>query len=144
MQVLEQIWNNKPIWNAFLAWFIAQVIKTVLTFLEMKKLDASRFYGAGGMPSSHTALVIAMTVTMGRIYGFDSGLFAISVVLSLIVMYDAAGIRRAAGLHAKALNQLFSKNGLMLEKQLKELLGHTPLQVFAGAVLGIVVGILRT
>lgn len=138
----QQLIENKTLWVAVLAWFSAQIIKLILTLISEKKVDISRMYGAGGMPSSHSALVTAMTTCIGKIYGFDAPIFAVSCVFTMIVMYDAAGVRRAAGKQAKAINLLFMHTDLKFEEQLKELLGHTPLQVFCGAVLGIVVGCL--
>lgn len=137
---LQQFFANRTLLAAIFAWFSAQLIKIILTALSEKKIDISRIYGAGGMPSSHSALVTAMTTSIGKIYGFDAPIFAVSCVFTMIVMYDAAGVRRAAGKQAKAINLLFMHTDLKFEEQLKELLGHTPLQVFCGAVLGIVVG----
>lgn len=140
--VVEQILNNKPVWVAALAWAIAQILKIILTSLQYGRIDLTRAYGAGGMPSSHSALVTALAVSLGKLYGFDSGVFAVSIVTGLIVMYDAAGVRRAAGMQAEAINFLFHMNGMKREEQLKVLLGHTPFQVFAGAGLGIALGCL--
>ena len=140
--LFDDFLNNTPIWAAFLSWFFAQVIKIILTFFSERKLDLTRLYGSGGMPSSHTALVIALTFNIGKIYGFNTPSFAVSLIFSSVVMYDATGIRRAAGKQAAMLNKLVFHSGLKPEEQLKELLGHTPLQVFAGAVLGIIVGLL--
>jgi Uncharacterized protein conserved in bacteria len=139
---IQQLFANKTLWTAVLAWFLAQLFKVILTLLAEKRMDISRMYGSGGMPSSHSALVTAMTTCIGKIYGFDSPIFGVSCVFSIIVMYDAAGVRRAAGKQARAINLLFMHAELKFEEQLKELLGHTPLQVFCGAVLGIVVGYL--
>ena len=139
-------WNaileNRPIWAAILAWAIAQVIKTLLSFVKNDKLDLSRFYGSGGMPSSHSALVMALAFSLGKYNGFDSPLFALAIVLALVVMYDAAGVRRAAGKQAELLNILIHRQGITPQEQLKELLGHTPLEVIAGAILGSVTGLM--
>ena len=94
------------------------------------------------MPSSHTSFVMALTFSIGKIHGFNIPSFAVSLAFSFVVMYDAAGVRRAAGKQAAVLNKLIFHSGLKPEEQLKELLGHTPLQVMAGAVLGIFVGLL--
>lgn len=139
---VQQLIENKTLWAAILAWLSAQLIKVIFTIISEKKIDISRMYGAGGMPSSHSALVTAMTASIGKLYGFDAPIFAVSCVFTMIVMYDAAGVRRAAGKQAKAINLLFMHTDLKFEEQLKELLGHTPLQVFCGAVLGIAVGCL--
>lgn len=137
-----EILKNRPIWAAVLAWAIAQILKTILSFVKNDKLDLSRFYGSGGMPSSHSALVMALTFSLGKYQGFSSPFFAISVILALVVMYDAAGVRRAAGKQAALLNVLIHRQGITPQEQLKELLGHTPLEVIAGATLGTVTGLL--
>lgn len=136
----EQFLQNRSIWVAVMAWAIAQVLKLILTYFTHRRVDLTRLYGAGGMPSSHTALVLALSVSVGKQMGFDSVAFAICLVLSFIVMYDAAGVRRAAGKQAAAINVLFNHAKLTIEEQLKELLGHTPAQVLAGAALGIFIG----
>jgi acid phosphatase family membrane protein YuiD len=127
-----------------LAWLVAQVLKMVLVLIRDRKFDFSRLVGAGGMPSSHSALMCAMTVCIFRTYGFSSPISAVSIVITLVVMYDASGVRRAAGKQAKILNILLEKwnedDGKLREERLKELLGHTPLEVFAGALLGVVIG----
>lgn len=137
----EEFMANRPIWAAIISWTIAQILKIILTLIEEKKLDITRMYGSGGMPSSHSALSVALAFSVGKNFGFDKPSFAVALILAFIVMYDAAGVRRAAGQQAAAINILFSHNGMKLEEQLKELLGHTPLQVFMGAILGIVVGL---
>lgn len=140
MEVISQILSNEPLKAAVVAWCIAQGLKVIINIIENGSLDLTRVYGAGGMPSSHTSFVVALCVNIGKIFGFGSGLFALSAGLAAVVMYDAVGIRRAAGKQAAAINKLFYHQGIPLEQQLKELLGHTPLQVAAGTVLGIVVG----
>lgn len=133
--------------TALICWFIAQVIKVIAVLVTDRRFDFERFFGSGGMPSSHSAFVTGLSVAIGLTNGFASEIFAVSAVLALVVMYDAAGVRRAAGEHAKLLNEIIkelsSQNFKNVEIQLKELLGHTPLQVFAGAALGIVIAILR-
>ena len=133
--------------TAVIAWFAAQAIKVVIVLIKEKKIDFSRFVGAGGMPSSHSAFVTSLATAVGFSSGFLSELFSISSVLALIVMYDAAGVRRAAGEQAKILNELIEEWGKQnfknTEVRLKELLGHTPLQVIAGAILGIAIAIFR-
>ena len=136
------ILQNKPIWAAILAWAIAQIIKTILSFVKNDKLDLSRFYGSGGMPSSHSSLVMALAFSVGKYYGFDGPSFAIGIIVAFVVMYDAAGGRRAAGKQAALLNILIHRQGITPQEQLKELLGHTPLEVIAGAILGTVTGLL--
>lgn len=124
------------------SWLIAQLIKILIEFARVKKFNVSLLFSSGGMPSSHTSLVIAMTTYIGYLEGFNSTYFAISAVLSSVVMYDATGVRRAAGKQAEVLNMLIenlNNHEIKLEKKLKELLGHTPIQVCAGFILGIVV-----
>lgn len=131
--------------SPLIAWLIAQFLKFLLAGLKFRTVDFSKFISSGGMPSSHSALVSSLSTKVGLVEGFNSTLFAICVVFSLIVMYDAAGVRQAAGKQAKILNRLvedFYKNHTISEKRLKELLGHTPLEVFAGMFLGIVTAFL--
>lgn len=141
MDITEIIYN-KPLQAAVLSWAIAQVLKILLTFIKQDKLDLSRFYGSGGMPSSHSSLVMALSFSIGKYQGFSSAFFALAITMSMVVMYDAAGVRRAAGKQAEWLNLLINHQGINPGEQLKELLGHTPLEVIAGAILGIAVGLL--
>lgn len=137
----EQFLNNAVLWVAVTSWAIAQIIKIVIDLIKTKKLSPAILISTGGFPSSHTAFVTALTGSIGYVDGFQSTTFAISFVLSCVVMYDAMGIRRAAGDHAKILNQLVLKldNNYSVEHKLKELLGHTPLQVLGGLILGMLV-----
>lgn len=137
--------SNSVFITALLGWFAAQVLKIILSW--DKKLDFKRIVGSGGMPSSHASFVMALTMAVGFESGFDSPLFAISAVMSFVVMYDAAGIRRSAGQQAAILNKLVESlvkaDRPKTEKRLKELLGHTPIEVFGGAILGIIIAIIR-
>ncbi len=132
---------NDIFWAAFWAWLCAQVLKLFWDLAVHRRLDFARLIGAGGMPSSHAALVSGLSAAVITRYGWDNPLAAICLVFSLIVMYDAAGVRRAVGKQARILNQLLASiqhggpKG-QEKKQLKELLGHTPVEVLAGAVLG--------
>lgn len=137
-----KILDNTPLLAAILSWAIAQVTKILLTLIQQDKLDLSRFYGSGGMPSSHSSLVMALSFSIGKYNGFDSPYFALAITLSMVVMYDAAGVRRAAGKQAEWLNLLIHRQGFKPAEQLKELLGHSPLEVIAGAILGTTVGLL--
>jgi uncharacterized protein len=125
------------------ACLLAQVIKGVVDIIKNRKLNVRVVLGSGGMPSSHSALVTALATGVGQIDGWDSIEFALATVFAIIVMYDAAGVRRAAGKQARILNQmideLFQEEHRFNEERLKELLGHTPVQVFAGSALGILV-----
>ena len=140
-------WNDNVIVTCLLGWFIAQFIKVILTLIKDKRIDFRRFVGSGGFPSSHAALVTSLATAVGLIDGFESTEFAITVVLALVVMYDATGVRRAAGQQARILNKIVEewehKDLTNTDKRLKELLGHTPKEVFAGAILGIVIALIR-
>lgn len=131
---------------AIIGWFAAQVLKVVFVLLKDRKFDIRRFVGSGGMPSSHSAFVIALTTAVGYETGVNSPAFAICIVLSFIVMYDASGVRRATGQQAEILNKIVenfgNENLEVTGKRLKELVGHTPVEVFAGAIVGIIVGVL--
>lgn len=138
----SRIVYNAPLWAALLSWAIAQSTKIILTFILEKRFDPTRIVGTGGMPSSHSSLTMALTFSVGKHHGFDSPLFAIALILSFVVMYDAAGIRRAAGKQAEIINRLILQHKAPDKEKLKELLGHTPLEVFVGGILGIAVGLL--
>jgi len=143
MEILTKIFTNKFIWIPFFTWFAIQSFKVIWDLITIKKINFKRILGAGGMPSSHSGIVMAITVMVGREYGFDSVLFAMSLVFSCIVMYDAAGVRRAAGKQATLLNKIVDTpglTGLEVQERLVEVLGHTPTQVFVGALIGIIVG----
>ncbi len=142
MKFFTQIWFNQVFISAFWAWFIAQFIKVIETIVIDKKFDIPRMVGSGGMPSSHASFVMGMSTTVGLMHGWDSAIYGISLVFSLIVMYDASGVRRAVGKQATILNQIIddmANDKPFPEEKLKELVGHTPVQVFAGAILGIFV-----
>jgi len=138
--------TNPVIDCALLAWFLAQIIKVVLDLVLLRKLDMQRFVSSGGMPSSHSALVIACTASIGKLYGVQGPAFALAVILSAVVMYDACNVRRSAGDTARLVNQILAHvERLTAEdfaEDLKEVMGHTPLQVLAGALLGLCIGLL--
>lgn len=143
MNNFGKILDNKVLLACLVAWLIAQVLKIALTFYSSKKIDLTRFVGSGGMPSSHTSFVMALSTSIGRLNGWNSPLFAISICFAFVVMYDAAGVRRAAGNQAKILNIIIedlAHNKPLENEKLKELIGHTPKEVLAGAILGILVG----
>lgn len=145
MNGLEQLMNNKILGVSLLSWFIAQLIKMLLTLLQDKRFDLTKMWSSGGMPSSHSAFVMALTISIGQVHGFNSSLFAICAVFSFIVMYDAANVRLEAGKQAIVINQIIEvleNTDLNPEERLKELLGHTPLQVMAGSFLGLIVSII--
>jgi len=140
------ITGNKVLDVSLVAWFVAQVLKVLIVYLQEKRLDFRRLVGSGGMPSSHTSFVTSLSTAVACTEGIRSPLFAVCVVLSMVVMYDATNVRRAAGEQATILNYMMDhwnqRTPELFEKDLKELLGHTPLQVMWGAVLGIGLGLL--
>lgn len=145
MNILEQFFNNKIIGVTALSWAIAQIIKIIIDCIRNKTINLKLITSSGGMPSSHSSFVTALACSVGFEEGFGSTFFAITFVLSMIVMYDASGVRRAAGKQAEVLNIFisnFEKHGIKIDSKLKELLGHSPIEVFAGAILGIVISIL--
>jgi uncharacterized protein len=141
------LFDNRVLVAAFLAWAIAQVTKTIYDLFKQRKLVVGRLVSSGGMPSSHSSLVTGLATATGRVAGIGSVAFAIAVVLASIVMYDAAGVRRAVSIQARILNQMIDEafqGKPFAEKRLRELIGHTPIQVFVGGLLGIAVGLLVT
>ena len=160
--IWQAVTSNYVINVAFVSWALAQIIKTLLTYIQYKEFRVERLFGAGGMPSAHSALVCSLTMAMGKIEGFSSPLFALTISFAAVVMYDAMGVRRAAGEQAKVLNKMifnFKDIGKIFDnlnkdlenehakssddagghKELKEFLGHTPLEVLGGALLGVIV-----
>ncbi len=147
MDNMLALFSNRVLGTAVLAWFIAQVMKVVIVSIVARKIMISRMLGMGGMPSSHAAFVVAMAMAVGFRVGFDSAVFALSAALAIVVMYDAQGVRRAAGIQARLLNRIVVEvieEGRWPQHQaVKELLGHTPVEVFAGAALGAVIAVIR-
>ncbi|MGI6357329.1 MAG: divergent PAP2 family protein [Bacillota bacterium] len=144
LEALLGLFRNPILQAAMLSWIIAQVLKVLFAWWREGFFSLERMVGAGGMPSSHSAFVVALTVGVGEASGWESPLTAFSVVFSLIVMYDAAGVRRAAGKQARALNKIINELAAgkqVKEERLKELLGHTPVEVIAGAILGLAIAI---
>lgn len=138
---LNELLANQVAQATFFAWAVAQVLKVLIELIWRRKLDLRLLTSAGGMPSSHSAIVCALATAVGMHDGVSSSLFAISLVLAVVVMYDAAGVRRAAGVQARILNQIIDElfqGHPISETRLRELIGHTPIQVFVGAALGIV------
>ncbi len=143
MNIFLQIVTNKFVYVPFLTWFCIQLFKVIWDVVTTKKFNFKRILGAGGMPSSHSAVVCTLATLIGRSNGFDSPIFALSVIFAFVVMYDAAGVRRAAGKQAQLLNRLIETpglSGIQVQEKLVEVLGHTPFQVLVGAIIGIVVG----
>ena len=147
MEIWNEILGNQVLVCSVAGWTVAQVLKTIIDVVLNRSFNPERLFGSGGMPSSHSATVCALTTASGLKYGVGSFEFAISFVLSMIVMYDAMGVRRETGKQAKLLNSVFFENilnldGVFLQEKLKEYVGHTPLQVAAGAILGILIAVL--
>ena len=129
----------------FGVWFGIQLFKLLYDLVTTKKFNFKRIMQAGGMPSSHSAVVVALTTMIAKTEGIHSPLFGVSLIFSFVVMYDAAGVRRAAGKQAKLLNKIVETPGLTgveVSEKLVEVLGHTPIQVFVGALLGLIVGLI--
>lgn len=141
---MNSIWNNVWLWIPVITWFVVQLLKVIFELIKYKKLNLKRMIGSGGMPSSHSAFVCSLATSVGLTEGLASPLFAICVTLAAIVMYDASGVRRAAGKQAKILNQIIESEGknINVQEKLIELLGHTPLEVYVGAAIGIAMAIL--
>lgn len=142
MNIWNEILGNQVLICAVIGWTVAQVLKTLIDFYLNRSFNPERLFGSGGMPSSHSATVCALTTASGLKYGLGSFEFAVSFVLAMVVMYDAMNVRMETGKQAKLLNRVFFENileldGVILQERLKEYVGHTPLQVGAGAALGI-------
>ena len=140
MNILQQIITNNILISGAVAWLVAQIAKTITHAIVYKTLDPKRLLGDGGMPSSHSATVTAMALACGLKTGFDSPVFAVATIFALVVMHDAAGVRRETGKQARVINDLVKQvyeEGMTPDEILKEFVGHTPLQVLVGAVVGI-------
>ncbi len=146
MDKIMDLLHNYVLIVAVVSWLSAQLIKTILWFIMAKEFNPERLVGAGGMPSAHSATVCGMVVAIARTSGFGSSELAIAFVLAAVVMYDAMGVRRAAGEQAKVLNKMLEKQIEEDEErdapELKEFLGHTPLQVLVGSLLGILIALI--
>ena len=139
---LADMLNNRHIWVALFACVSAQGIKVLIEYAFTQKLDKALLFSTGGMPSSHSAFVVALALSIGTMEGLNSPVFALAFVFACIVMYDAAGVRRATGKHAQVINDLMDrlkKIGVKPDKKLKEILGHSPVEVVGGAIWGSVV-----
>lgn len=143
---LVAILQNKALIVGLAAWAMAQLMKMPLDYFRTRKWNWSLLLTTGGMPSSHSALVTATTLAVGLYYGFDNPIFAIGLVITMVVTYDAAGVRQQAGIHAQRINVLFEelmRGHPINEQDLREVLGHTPLEVVGGIILGVAVAILQ-
>ncbi|MBP7792201.1 MAG: divergent PAP2 family protein [Candidatus Goldbacteria bacterium] len=142
---MSQIITHKIFYTTFFTWLFAQILKILIYFIKYHKFDFKLFVGTGGMPSSHTALVTSLTTTVGLYSGWDSTVFMVSLCYALVVISDALGVRSAAGKQAAVLNKMMDEiehGKFKYEKRLKELLGHTPMEAFAGILIGIIFPIL--
>ena len=147
MDFLGDLVNNRIFMASVSGWLVAQILKTIIHMWFNRKFVAERLVGSGGMPSSHSATVCALVAAAGMEYGGGSFQFAMAAVFAIVVMYDAIGVRRETGIQARVLNEmmeLFTKMGkeMSVEDKLKEFVGHTPLQVLMGALLGILIAVL--
>ncbi len=137
--------TNKCIYLPILLWFCIQLFKLIYDLISTKKFNFKRIIGAGGMPSSHSAVVTSLAVLVGKSCGVNSEIFALTLIVAFVVMYDACGVRRAAGKQAKVLNEIVNTPGLtniQVQEKLQEALGHTPVQVFVGALIGLIAGLI--
>ena len=151
MQLIKELFSaNEILTVSLLGWFVAQVLKTIINFILLGKFQLERMWGDGGMPSAHSATVCAMVIATARSVGFSSPIFAVASVVAIITMHDAMGVRHETGEQAKVLNKMLEQwievteknNPFLQNMHLKEMVGHTPLQVMAGFALGILVGFL--
>lgn len=143
--IFKELPQNEILTTALVAWFLAQFIKGIFYFIKEKRINFRRFVGAGGMPSSHSALVASLATAVGLRMGWDQTITAVTLIFAIIVMYDAAGVRHAASRQAATLNKMIDElfeEGEFHHERLKELLGHTPVEVIAGAALGVLMAVL--
>ena len=141
MHNIAGLLQNRVLWCAVAAWFVAQALKIPTYWLVEKKLDWRRFFGSGGMPSSHTAFLVSLAIMVGGVSGFDTSAFAVATVLAAIVMYDASGVRHETGVQGQVLNEIIRKVFVdgqpITDVELKELVGHTKLEVAGGFIVGV-------
>lgn len=140
--MITELLNNPSLITALTAWMLAQLVKPPVEYLRTRKWSLLYIFSAGGMPSSHSALMVAATMGIGLHEGFDVPAFTIALAISMIVLYDAAGVRREAGKHAEKINILIEElltGHPISEKELREVIGHTPLEVLGGIILGLIV-----
>lgn len=144
-EISSQIFKNHVLITALLAWFVAQALKVTLGIIKQKRFDFRWFIGTGGMPSSHAAGATALASSVGLTYGFNSVVFALAATFAIVVMFDAQGVRRATGRQAQILNKIMEDiywRGRIKEDRLRELVGHTPVEVLVGMLLGVIIAFL--
>ena len=142
---LEGLLTNHSLLTGLAAWLLAQILKPPMEYLRKGKWNWGYLLSAGGMPSSHSALMTSVTTAIGLYHGFDTPLFALAFAISMVVTYDAAGVRRQAGMHAEKINLMINEllsGHPVSDRRLKEVLGHTPRQVVVGSLLGILMAFL--
>jgi len=140
----KDILENQMLWTAIIGWFLAQTLKIPFGYLLHKGWHWENFFMPGGMPSSHSALVTSAAVAAGLYHGFDSAIFALAITVAMVVVYDASGVRRQAGIHAQKINILVQellKGHPIDQEQLLEVIGHTPIETIGGVILGILAAI---
>lgn len=145
MSILD-VFQNKVLIAVLSAWLLAQALKIPSEYLRSRRWMWAMFFAAGGMPSSHTALMVSGTLAVGLYHGFDNPIFGIAVAITMIIAHDAAGVRRQAGKHAERINVLFDEllhGHMWSEDELKEVIGHTPLEVIGGIIFGLLVAIVQ-
>jgi hypothetical protein len=143
--MLSQLLDNPVLITALIAWFIAQFIKPFLEYLRSRTWNWGLWFSSGGMPSSHSSTIISAMLGIGLFEGFNTSLFALAAAIAMIVVYDAAGVRRQAGIHAQRINEMINlllQGHPISEKELKEVIGHTPREVIGGVLLGVFVALL--
>ena len=134
--------NYKYILVPFLLWLAIQISKVVVDCIAKKKFTLRRLLGSGGMPSSHSAVMVSITVMLGKNIGFKSPIFALACFMSLVVMQDAIGVRRQVGKQAKYLNEILMDEKTSPEEKFQEMVGHTPFQVLIGLIVGLIAGLI--
>jgi acid phosphatase family membrane protein YuiD len=140
--IIAELLQNRVLIAAVTAWVIGQFLKIPLEYILNKRLNWGIIFSAGGLPSSHSASVTAVALTIGFQEGFNTSIFALATAIAMIVIYDAAGVRRQAGIHAERINEImknFIESRRFPEEDLKEMLGHTPFEVIAGVLLGVLI-----
>lgn len=145
MSIFPSIFYNVILISAIMAWLVAQILKVLVGLFVFKKIDMELLLSSGGFPSSHSATVCALSLGIGKYYGWNDPIFAVAAIFGMIVMYDATGVRQAAGKQAEVINKLVEslyQGSDIAQERLKELIGHTPFEVFGGAIVGIIVGLL--
>jgi hypothetical protein len=138
----EAILQNRVLWSGLAAWLLAQALKIPLDYFRSREWNWASFFAAGGMPSSHSALITATVLAIGLHHGFDNPVFALGVAIAMIVVYDATGVRRQAGMQAQKINVMVEellRGHPISQQQLREVIGHTPLEALGGVLLGLAV-----